>query len=126
MIAIEQLYLQSHHLHHEAAMVLLLHLLLEELGESLLQHQTHVVTLRHADTNTEERTVKPHRVQQTFVHSTFRVNTNSLFKKRKVDEELGNVDDILEAEVILTAEERIGTFGLEGNVEHLVTERQRV
>lgn len=61
-----------------------------------------------------------------FIHSTFHVNTNSLFKKRKVDEELRNVDDILEAEVILTPEERIGTFGLEGNVEHLVTKRQRV
>lgn len=32
-------------------MMLLLHFLLKELRESLLQHQTHVVTLRHANTD---------------------------------------------------------------------------
>lgn len=54
------------------------------------------------------------------------MDTNSLFKKREIDEELGNIDNVLQAEVILTSEERIPTFGLEGNAEHLVTKRQRV
>lgn len=62
----------------------------------------------------------------TFGHSAFRVDANSLFKKREIDEELWNIDDVLQAEVILTSEERIGTFGLEGNAEHLVTKRHRV
>lgn len=53
-------------------------------------------------------------------------NKISLFKKRKVDEELWNVDDVLEAEVILTSKQRIETFGLKGNFKNLVTKRQRV
>lgn len=51
---------------------------------------------------------------------------NSLLQEREVDQELRHVDHVLQAEVILTSEERIGTFGLEGDVEHLVTEGQRV
>lgn len=62
----------------------------------------------------------------TFSHTAFCVDTNSLFQKREIDEELGNIDDVLQAEVILTSKERIRTFGLEGNAEHLVTKRQRV
>lgn len=48
------LHLQSLHLHHELTVVLLPHLLLEELREALLQHQTHVVPLGHADKNRGE------------------------------------------------------------------------
>lgn len=51
---------------------------------------------------------------------------NSLLKEREVDQELRDVDHAFQAEVILTAEERIGTLGLEGHVEHLVPKRQRV
>lgn len=50
-----QFYLQSHHLHHEAAMLILLQFLFKELREPLLRHQTHVVTLRHADPNNQRR-----------------------------------------------------------------------
>jgi len=39
--------------------LLLLHLLLKELREPLLQNQTHVVALRHADTNTEMQFDQP-------------------------------------------------------------------
>lgn len=60
------------------------------------------------------------------VGTTPRGDTNSLLKQGEVDQELGDVDHVLQAEVILTFEERIATFGLEGHVEHLVTERQRV
>lgn len=51
---------------------------------------------------------------------------NSLLEQREVDQELGDVDHVLQAEVILTSEERIGTFGLKGDVEHLVTKGERV
>lgn len=47
---------------------------------------------------------------------------NSLLKQGEVDQELRDVDHVLQAEVVLTSEERIGTFGLKGDVEHLVTE----
>lgn len=47
---------------------------------------------------------------------------NSLLEQREVDQELRDVDHVLQAEVILTSEERIGTFGLKGDIEHLVTE----
>lgn len=49
-----------------------------------------------------------------------------LFKQRKVDKELWNIDDALQAEVILTSKQRIQTFGLKGNFENFVTKRQRV
>lgn len=51
---------------------------------------------------------------------------NLLLEQREVDQELRDVDHVLQAEVILTSEERIGTLGLKGDVEHLVTEWQRV
>lgn len=51
---------------------------------------------------------------------------NSLLEQREVDQELGDVHHVLQAEVILTSEERVGAFGLKGHVEHLVTEGQRV
>lgn len=47
---------------------------------------------------------------------------NSLLKQRKVDQKLWDVDNVLQAEVVLTSEERIRTFGPKGHVEHLVTE----
>lgn len=47
---------------------------------------------------------------------------NLLLEQREVDQELRDVDHVLQAEVILTSEERIGTLGLKGDVEHLVTE----
>lgn len=53
-------------------------------------------------------------------------NLNLLLKKRKIDEKLWNVDDLLQAEVVLASKQRIGAFGLEGNFEDLVTKRQRV
>lgn len=49
-----------------------------------------------------------------------------LFKERKVDEELWNVDDFLEVKVILTSEQRVGTFGLKGHFENLITKWQRI
>ena len=49
-----------------------------------------------------------------------------LFKKRKVDEGLWDINDVLQAKVILTSKQRIDTFGLEGNLKNLVTKRQRV
>lgn len=56
----------------------------------------------------------------------FTKNVILLFKKRKVDKELWNIDHFLQAEVILTSKQRIGTFGLKGNFENFVTKRQRV
>lgn len=47
---------------------------------------------------------------------------NSLLKQREVDQKLWDVDNVLQAEVVLTSEERIRTFGPKGHVEHLVTE----
>lgn len=58
--------------------------------------------------------------------TTLSKDRNSLLKQREVDQELRDIDHVLQAEVILTSKERIGTFGLEGDVEHLVTEWQRV
>lgn len=49
-----------------------------------------------------------------------------LLKKGKVDEKLWDVDDAFKAEVILTSEQRIGTFGLEGNFKDFIPEWQRV
>lgn len=51
---------------------------------------------------------------------------NSLFKQREVDQKLWDVDNVLQAEMVLTSEERVRTFGPKGHVEHLVTEWQRV
>lgn len=111
-------HLQGHHLHHEVTVVLLLHLLLEELREALPRHQTHVVTLGHAE--------KTRRMSRRPLTAPPRGDGNSLLKEREVDQELRDVDHALQAEVILAAEERIGTLGLEGHVEHLVPKRQRV
>lgn len=51
---------------------------------------------------------------------------DSLLKQREVDQELRDVDHVLQAEVILTPEEGVGAFGLEGDLEDLVTEGQGV
>lgn len=104
-------------------MLLLLHLLLEELREPLLQNQTHVVALRHADTNTEMQFDQPLTMFQTEPEYLEKL---SLFKQREVDQRLGNVHHVLQAEVILTSKQRVRTFGLEGHIKDFVTKRQRV
>lgn len=61
------------------------------------------------------------------LHEVFNIkNKLLLFKKRKVDKELWNINNILEAEVILTSKQRIETFGLKGHFKYFVTKRQRV
>jgi len=46
-----------------------------------------------------------------------KTNKILLFKKRKVDKKLRDVNNFLKAEMILASEQRIGTFGLKGNFE---------
>lgn len=66
------------------------------------------------------------RMSSWLLTTTLSGDRNSLLKQGEVDQELRDVDHVLQAEVVLTSEERIGTFGLKGDVEHLVTEWQRV